>query len=298
MGGMPIATTFNLCGEEAAIERIRKRKQIPARLNSEAISARAQQLADVLEGDIIPRLTFAHYQDQSQDNSSIFASTSNKKPEIQAVEDFALLAVSATQDSLMAVVGGLLQQGVSMEAIYLDFLSPAAQRLGDYWLSDQLSFAEVTIALGKLQVIVHELSMYGPRAEGVAGSGRSALFAPVPGEQHTFGLSIVAEFFRRSGWRTWTETTGRQDEVERAAAATHFDLIGFSVACEEHLAQLRPVVMSIRRVSRNPDICVLVGGSLVAARPGIAKEVGADLSAADARQAMLVAEGAIRERAR
>ena len=34
--------------------------------------------------------------------------------------------------------------------------------------------------------------------------GRRALLVSVPGEQHSFGVTMVAEFFRRAGWDAWT----------------------------------------------------------------------------------------------
>ena len=36
------------------------------------------------------------------------------------------------------------------------------------------------------------------------GNGRTALIAPTPGEEHTFGLFMVIEFLRRAGWHCFT----------------------------------------------------------------------------------------------
>ncbi|MGE0594866.1 MAG: B12-binding domain-containing protein [Hyphomonadaceae bacterium] len=216
----------------------------------------------------------------------------------ETTEKFALYSLSTGHDSLLAIIGALLQQGVPMESIYLDLLGPAARRLGEFWSDDQVSFADVTIALGRLQQVVRELSLHGPAEEGVASNGRAALFAPAPGEQHTFGIVIIEEFFRRSGWRTWTELSGAPEEVVGAVQAHRFDVFGMTVSSDDRLDQIAPMIMSIRRASRNRDINVMVGGRLFLERPELVAKIGADTMASDAKEAVLKAEVAVRQLAR
>jgi methanogenic corrinoid protein MtbC1 len=56
--------------------------------------------------------------------------------------------------------------------------------------------------------------------------------------------------------------------------------------------------MSIRQASRNRDITVMVGGRLFLERPELVAKVGADAMATDARQAVMVADGVVRQLAR
>jgi len=247
----------------------------------------------LVEGEIIPRLMLAH----SQTNLAPRQNDSLKLgPE--TTERFALYTLSAGHESLLAIIGGLLQQGVAMEAIYLDLLAPTARRLGEFWQDDQASFADVTIALGRLQQVVRELSLHGPVDDGAAANGRAALFAPAPGEQHTFGIVIIEEFFRRSGWRTWTELSGAPDEIIGAVQAHRFDMFGMTCSSDERLDQIAPMIMSIRRASRNRDINVMVGGLLFLERPELVAKIGADGMASDAKEAVLKAEAAVRQLAR
>lgn len=72
-----------------------------------------------------------------------------------------------------------------VESLYLDLLAPAARHLGELWCADACDFASVTLALGRLQKVMHQLS---PAFEGDVQHrehGRRALLVPVPGEQHT-----------------------------------------------------------------------------------------------------------------
>lgn len=278
---------FDLCGEEPM--RIAPGGK---RLSSFSIVENAprpqmgDQLARIVEGEIIPRLMLVHRTERRDDRESEPLSP-------DTIEKFALYSLSSGHDSLMAIIGTLLQQGVALESIYVDLLGPAARRLGEFWEEDRVSFADVTIALGRLQRIVRDLSLHGPN-ELPMSSGRAALFAAAPGEQHTFGLVIIEEFFRRSGWRTWAELSGSISDVVSAVQAHDFDLFGMTASSDERLDQIAPMIMSVRKASRNRDITVMVGGRLFVERPDLVARVGADAMATDARQAVLGAEGAVR----
>lgn len=295
MATLPVTPRFDLCGEESGLSRSLRRDRTlrsePARPETGA----RDRLTRVVEGEIIPKLMLAH---RALSSGAFERDSRYDVLGPETIEQFAQLALSSTQDTLLAVVGNLLQRGTPMEAIYLDLLAPAARLLGEYWLEDLATFSDVTIALSRMQQIVHELSLHGPAVDGPGPHGRSALFAPSPGEQHTFGLSILEEFFRRSGWRTWMEPSGDPAEVIQAAMSHHFDVFGVSISCQDRLAELPGLIMSVRQASRNSDIVVLVGGRLLTERPRLAEEVGADGMTTDAKQAVLMAEGAVRQIAR
>lgn len=291
MASLPQSPAFDLCGEEPRqIESPGGRRE--AR-RAQSKREQSDQLARLVEGEIIPRLMLVHNQSNIEQRQRADVALG---PE--TTEKFALYTLSSGQESLLAIIGGLLQQGISMEAIYLDLLGPTARRLGEFWSDDQVSFADVTLALGKLQQVVRELSLHGPVDSGAAANGRAALFAPAPGEQHTFGLVIIEEFFRRSGWRTWTELSGALEEILSAVQAHRFDVFGMTASSDERLDQFAPMIMSIRRASRNRDISIMVGGRLFLEHPGLVAKVGADAMATDAKEAVLKAEVAVRQLAR
>mgnify|MGYP000349336816 CR=1 FL=1 len=292
MASLPQSPAFDLCGEEPyqlGSPSGRERQPKRSRGRGQSQGEKSDHLARLVEGEIIPRLMLVHGQSSEPPPRDVV----ELGPE--TTEKFALYTLSTGHESLLAIIGGLLQQGVSMEAIYLELLGPAARRLGEFWNDDQVSFADVTIALGRLQQVVRELSLHGPTEKGAASNGRAALFAPAPGEQHTFGIVIIEEFFRRSGWRTWTELSGELDEIMGAVQAHRFDVFGMTASSDDRLDQIAPMIMSIRRASRNRDISVIVGGRLFLERPELVAKIGADAMAADAREAVLKAEVAVRQ---
>ena len=63
-----------------------------------------------------------------------------------------------------------------------------------------------------------------------------------------------------------------------------------------HLAALASIIVGLRNVSRNPRVCVMVGGRIFTADPALATTVGADGTARDARLALRLAGDLVRAR--
>jgi magnesium chelatase subunit I len=152
---------------------------------------------------------------------------------------------------------------------HLRRIAPAARRLGELWCEDRCTFFEVTVGLCALHQVLRRLS---PRAVSGVRSSREQTFVllvPAPGEQHTFGLMMVGEFFRRSGWDVHFETPETVTELWRIVRHEWFAIMGMSVGCNTPFRSVAPAIHAARRASCNKALGVLVGGSLISAQPEI-----------------------------
>ena len=253
-------------------------------------ASQAADLARLVESEIIPRLMLAH-------NAGPGALANLDQPVSlgdESTDSFARMVLSRDSDSLIAYVGTLLQSGLTMESIYVDLMMPAARRLGDYWDEDSISFADVTIGLGRLQQVVRTLGWKPTQEGGPDHSTQSALFVPATTEQHTFGLFIIEDFFRRAGWRTWIETSGLREDVVDMVSHHWFDLLGLSASCDARTEDVAATITAARKASRNPGLLILVGGRLFVERPDLVSLVGADATAATGGDALLIADSALK----
>lgn len=237
-------------------------------------------LARLIEGEIIPRLLMAH---QSAARSNV-ATPAAGGISASEVVGFANLVLAEELDVLRQNAEGFVARGVEVDSLYFDLFSPAAKLLGSMWEEDLCTFSDVTVGLCRLQQLVYEFS--DRIRPDDSGAGRTALFALTPGDQHSFGLVLVVEFFRRAGWRTVCATDASAHDLIDMVKAESFDLIGFSMADEKWLQSLPGVITSLRSASRNPLVRVIVGGRVFTDRPERVAEVGADETAVDARQAV------------
>ncbi len=236
----------------------------------------------LVEGEIIPRLLLAHRGDAAALRPAALDSGT--------AERFAVAALRQEAYGLLVEVDAMLAGGASVEGIFLDVLAPAARHLGVMWDADECDFVDVTMALWRLQEIVHELAARMPGAAERRGGERRALFAPLPGEQHGFGSLMVEEFFRRAGWTTASELSATEADLVALVRSRWFELVGLTVTCEAHVERLPAIIGRLRSASRNPRLGIMVGGKVFVDHPELARGCGADATAADARQAVLVAE--------
>ncbi len=250
---------------------------------SERVDAKSRltRLAKTLELDVIPRLVGAH---EKEVRAAVLLQASE-------IESFVSLLRNGTDAELAATVAATQRRGFSVEAIFLDLFSPAARLLGEMWESDRCDFSTVTICLGRLQRLLREWSpSFGSEVEHPA-NGRRILLAQHPEEQHSFGLSMVAEFFRRDGWEVLGGVGGAVADPSAQVKREWFDAVGFSIGSETRVDWLRERIAKVRAASLNHSVVVLVGGPLFVVEPSWAQSVGADVSGHDGGKAPSLAEG-------
>jgi MerR family transcriptional regulator, light-induced transcriptional regulator len=253
--------------------------------NNEA-RERLAHLARTIEADVIPRLVQAHRQSANAANTE---SASAPAQSADQVAGFVALIIGDSDNDVQAAVDSKRHAGMSVETIYLDLFAPAARMLGEMWSDDLCDFSTVTVALGRLQRLLRELSpAFGTEIEYPA-NGRRALFAQPSDEQHSFGLSMVAEFFRREGWDVFGVVGGALEDPAVRVRKEWADVVGLSIGSERRLDWLRKCITDVRAASRNPGLVVMVGGPIFTLHPDWVAGVGADATARDARDAPRVA---------
>jgi methanogenic corrinoid protein MtbC1 len=212
------------------------------------------------------------------------------------VEQFAALALGSDDGAAFAYVDQLLAKGSTVESIFLELLAPAARQLGTLWESDAADFATVTLGVGRLQIVMRRLGdRFAEEAGAARHAGESVLLTIIPGEQHSFGLSMVAEFFRRAGWNLCTGPFASHQELTSVVHNHWFDIVGFSVSSDRRLDELKKDIHDIRRGSRNRHIGIIIGGPMVIAQPDLVASMGADMMSTDATTAPQQAHGLIEQ---
>jgi methanogenic corrinoid protein MtbC1 len=218
-----------------------------------------------------------------------------QRDEANAVEAFAALAVGLDDDAAFAHVETLLASGVSVETILLELLAPTARHLGALWETDETDFVTVTLGVSRLQRIMRRLGGAFHNEAHPTDGGESVLLTIIPGEQHSFGLSMVAEFFRRAGWNLCTGPFTSHQELTSLVQNHWFDVVGFSVSSDRRLDELKQDIGAIRRSSRNRQVGIMLGGPMITVQPGLMASMGADMMSVDAATAPQQARGLIHQ---
>lgn len=250
--------------------------------SDEPMSNFTGSIANLVEQAVIPRVVTAHYDDAA-------ARATRDLWHDEAIS-FAALSIDADAEELLKRLDVMLSSGTEIESILVNILAPAAKRLGVMWEQDDCDFVDVTMGLWRLQEVVRELSARVPTKVGRPDGGYRAVFSAMPGEQHNFGTVIVEDIFRRAGWSTELLLDGQQGALLNAVATQRYDLVGLTVSLDVHTERLPSLILAIRSVSRNPRLCILLGGRVLTDDPQLALRVGADGTAADAQSAVALAD--------
>jgi methanogenic corrinoid protein MtbC1 len=179
--------------------------------------------------------------------------------------------------------------GHNLEEIYLGGIAPAARLLGDWWLSDQMCFSDVTIGSFRLQQALRELSPEFLKDAIQGSKAKRMLLLNAPGSQHTLGSDMAVEFFRRGGWQVSGIDSRDEATVMRLLYTEWYDLVGFSIASDRQIEAITTLIQKVRSISANADIRIILGGPMITLNQGLVKELGADCACADAREAQMLA---------
>jgi methanogenic corrinoid protein MtbC1 len=185
-------------------------------------------------------------------------------------------------DAARQVVFGWQRQGKSLQDIYIQGVAPCARLLGEWWNADRLDFAMTTIASTHLQQLLHDFSAEFLQEAPQASNGWSLLLLTEPGAQHSMGLFMLSEFFKRAGWLVTVGVPQDVTEFKRLFQSDWFDAVGISVSSDRHLDTLAALLPKLREGSDNLGLHVFVGGPMAFVAPERLRGLAAQVLAEDA----------------
>ena len=277
-------------------------------------------LLQTIEGEVIPRLLLAH-QAMLREQASVNRAGGDvmwsenamvSAPAQSLVQDshdcyaeMVRAAFAVSQDDVVAFANLLITQdanvakhfidtqvarGYAVPDLLLDLCAPAARELGDMWMRDDCSFCDVTIGLSSLEHVIlhctgHPVSHPVSKAS-TANGDRTALLSAMPGNQHVFGLLIVKELFRRSGWTVSSPKSNDSKAVLDAVRTKRFGVLGLSVGSRDDLQDCQELLKACRAESLNKKLLIIVGGHAIQEANPATRMLDADLIARDGREGL------------
>jgi methanogenic corrinoid protein MtbC1 len=268
--------------EESPVNRRALGKPSRARWRSGDGDWRKRDLAQVIDSELLPRLKVIHHGLREPRVKDL------RKPDPEHVGVFTSLLLADTSWSARDYFQALVNQGHSVDRLFLELLAPAAILLGSYWDEDYVDFVQVAAGVARLQTI---LTMFGAGCDEVDPSTRRrALLMTTPGEEHLFGVAIVKRFMRAAGWNVQTAAGPNGQQIARRLEGEWFSVVGFTLSCETRLEALAASIEAVRRSSSNRAVRIMVGGPVFLQHPEFVAQVGADAAAVDAPTAVLLAQ--------
>jgi methanogenic corrinoid protein MtbC1 len=195
----------------------------------------------------------------------------------EQIEQLCSALVSKSPDRAATIISELRDEGTSIADIYQLHLAAAARRLGEQWESDELSFVDVTIGASRILGIMYSLRDAFRATRAL--EEQSVVFAAVPDEKHTIGISMAADLFRRDGWEVDLLLGATHDEIVEKVRVSDALVVGLTAHGVRSMAALVRVIAAIRIV--NPAVYILVSGNIVEDADDLIELTGADGFAKD-----------------
>lgn len=273
--------------DRASLDRLEAYFVSPEIYWRDDLSARQNKLARLIAESVIPQLLRIH-SEVIPDAPAAEALVETLAPSNADIASLADIILGNDLKAAVAYVMVLRERGLSMDMLFLDVLEPTARLLGEMWDADKCDFVDVTIGVARLQKLLAIFN--NSHVVPALDVRRHVLMAMTPGDQHYFGVTMVERFLLAAGWKVQAELSGTADDIAEVARCNWFAVAGFTMGSEQLIDSLKSTIEQVRQGSRNPSIGIMVGGPLFTANPGLAVEVGADATAANAPGAVLVAQ--------
>ena len=209
--------------------------------------------------------------------------TDSPAPDRQVVDAFCDVLLSDDPAAPLRFLEDNLASLVSRRTALYGYISAASRRLGAMWVADEVTFVEVTLSVGKLYALVRAIGSRRARPPVADHPRKHALFACVPGEQHTMGVAIAAEVFRDAGWDIDLQLGASHEELMARAERMQPAVAGLSLSGAGGLDALARLVVSLRLTL--PDIVIAVAGGDSVDAETLHALVDLDLVITDAKQA-------------
>ena len=240
-------------------------------------------IRSIIESDIIPRLLSS----QSIELSTFRELDSERAlPLKHEIEEFVLLCIDDDPDAAQIFVDRMMHEGLSKENVFLELITPAARLMGAQWESDLIDFYKVTHGLARLHTVTHNIGFSYQNGPMSKGDIKRIMIASAPGSEHLLGPTIVSEFFRKDGWQVVMEISPTVKELVQAVSNEWFDAVGLSISIQAQLNDLSVLIAQIKKLSRNPNVVILLGGPIFTIQSFKASDFGAEAICTDAKDAV------------
>ncbi|MGA1759310.1 MAG: cobalamin B12-binding domain-containing protein [Paracoccaceae bacterium] len=176
-------------------------------------------------------------------------------------------------DKLIAL-STLTARGITADNIVDHCIPFVACSLGEDWVSDTLSFSEVTIGSVHLQLLLKHITQ-SRKSDPRRTDGKCLVIVVLENEQHSLGALVLSDQLRRKGYSLRLMLNTKQADVVTHLKNNSCCALLFSAGSEHTARQSAQCVNKIRQ-SLNNSPKVLLGGPILTF--GIPDEIKSDFN--------------------
>lgn len=186
-----------------------------------------------------------------------------------------------------AVIEETLQSGTPANSVYVDVIWPIMVQIEELLRSDRITAIQEHLATRINRTIVDQLQNKLPRRPC---KNKKIAVCCAPDELQELGAQIMADVFESDGWEVRFLGGGlNNDDILAFVNEYAPDILLVYGAAPKQAPALRQLMDTIKNVNAWPNMRIMVSGGLFNRAEGLWQEMGADLFAATALEAIQVA---------
>ena len=185
--------------------------------------------------------------------------------------------ISGDRRRVQAFISRITAQSVPAERLANDVYWPVHEMLVKLHKHGQLSRLNYNYATRALRQVAHQGASAYVRVERTAGKVL-LLCGPTEGEE--LGAQLAVDLLEAAGHEVFFGGAGvANDEVLEELSTTRATTLVLWASAASDAPAIRALIDQIREIGGHPDLRIVCGGGVFNRAPGLAEEIGADVSA-------------------
>ncbi len=195
--------------------------------------------------------------------------------------------LSGNRTNCRGIIEDVLQSGIPANRVYMDIIWPTMVEIDGLYRQDRINSAQEAFASRINRTIVNQLQNKLPRR---ADRSKKILVCTASNEKAELGGQMLTDFFESDGWET--RFVGGSVDNDDVLAFVHNwrpDILLLYGLDGKDAPRVRQLIDSIRTVNAFPEMRIMLSGGVFGRAEGLWEEIGADIYAEDATEAVHLA---------
>jgi len=196
--------------------------------------------------------------------------------------------LTGDRNECRTVIEEALRSGIPAHHVYMDIIWPIMTEIDKLYREDRINSAQEAFASRINRTIVNQLQNKLPRR---AGKDKRIVIVTADSEQAELGGQMTNDLFESDGWDTrFLGGTAGNDDIMTFIHSYRPDVLllyGFNGG---DAPAIRALIDTIRDVNAFPEMRIMLSGGIFSRAEGLWEEIGADLYAETAAEAVMVAQ--------
>jgi len=185
------------------------------------------------------------------------------------------------------IIEETLQNGIPANSVYMDVIWPMMVEVENLTREDRITSVQEHMATRINRTIVDQLQNKLPRKDL---RNKKIVVCCAPDEMHELGAQVMADLFESDGWEVKFLGGGLTNEdIFTFTNETGPDVLLIYGTAAQQAPKIRKLIDTIKSINAWPNMKIMLSGGIFNRADGLWQEMGADLTAATAAEAVAVA---------